>query len=149
MPPRVDACPHCGRHTESNEEFCTTCGAWLYGGSEWPAPPQAIPVPETGPPDPHADPVPLTLPDTTGPGSAGVALRLGILALTVAAGGTWFLAERMIVDRDDRLNWDIAWIAAAAIAIVGGCWIVFDAYRRGQTRGWDQAWRVWEPPATS
>ena len=69
------------------------------------------------------------------PGSAGVALRLGILALTVAAGGTWFLAERMIVDRDDRLNWDIAWIAAAAIAIVGACWLAYDAYRRGQTQG--------------
>ncbi len=145
MPPRVDTCPHCGRQVETDEEFCTACGAWLYGGPQWPAPPQAVPVPERRVTDPDAEPVPLQLGQSGTPGS-GRAVRVAIVLLAVAAGVAWAYAERMIVARDDRLNWDIAWIVAATITVLLGVWLLVDAVRRGRTCGWAHGWRVWEPP---
>ncbi len=147
MSSRVDTCPHCGRHTESNEEFCTHCGAWLYGGPEWPAPPRSVPVPATPAQELNAEPVPLSLPDSTGPDVAGIVLRSLVVLVSIAAGVVWFVAERMIVDRDDRANWDIVWIAAAAVTLLLVAWLVVDAARRGRSLGWDHAWRLWEPPA--
>ena len=147
MPSRAETCPHCGRKVEANEEFCAACGAWLYGGPEWPPPPRAMPLPppqmrET---DPNDEPVPLQLsPSPAGMGKT--VARIAIALATAISAVAWTYAERMIVNHDDRLNWDIAWIVAASITVLLGLWLLMDAIRRGRALGRDHIWRVWEPP---
>jgi hypothetical protein len=147
MPPRAENCPHCGRKVEANEEFCIACGAWLYGGPAWPPPPRTTPLPP--PPmresDPNDEPVPLQLPPSPS-GTGATVARVAIALATAISAVAWTYAERMIVNDDDRLNWDIAWIVAATITVLLGLWLLMDAVRRGRALGWDHSWRVWESP---
>ena len=151
MSNRTDVCPHCGRAVESAQEFCPDCGAWLYGGSAWPAPPPPIPASparETGFDD-DAEPVPLILPETPPFPVAAVAMRFGLLLLTLALGGVWIWAERMIVTGDDWAYWNHTWVAAAVLTLMLAGWWLWDAVRRGRRDGWERAWRLWEPPGAA
>jgi len=150
MSNRVDVCPHCGRKVEPGEEFCAACGAWLYGGPAWPAPPPPLPdsPPRETELDDDAEPVPLIIPEAPRFPVAVVARRIALALATLALASIWIWADRMIVTGDDWAYWDQTWVAAAALTLSLAGWWLWDAVRRGRRQGWDRAWRLWEPPGS-